>query len=517
MMGDSAENSTSRELSWNLPDDPSKGPDAGTGGESPPRSRRGDDVFDVGTVIEDRYKLYKRLGKGAVGTVWEAYDQKLGRPVALKLIRTDCEDEMAERFVHEAKAAAALQTVHVVAVYDNGVYQGVPYIVMERLEGETVADVLDRNGQLRLEQVASLLVQCAAALRCAHERGIIHRDLKPANLFVSTSEDGYETIKLLDFGVAKQPDDDASREATESGVILGTPHYMSPEQARANKDLDHRTDLWSLTVILFRALTGKRPWTGGAAIDVILNICSEPPPAPSEFRPELSAEVDAFFDKAFAENVDERFQNVDALRDAFLEALDLTPTSLRDARSTALTTGKFAAWDSGTNIPRPRLSDGGKEPPSAPSVSAVVSQSEAHEVRAHGTLSLSTSVRDFEHAVRARRRTWFLGAAVAVIGAGVAFAVLAAGGDAESQSAPAEQASPSPASTGAAASTEVVEVSPSATESPSAASATVPSATASAKTVAPRTPWRRPPRSVPRDPKPSPKPSPDGKKRLPLY
>jgi serine/threonine-protein kinase len=506
-MGDSAETSDSGDLSWNLPDS------GDTEAEPLPKSKRGDDTFGTGTLIEGRYKLYKRLGKGAVGTVWEAYDQKLARPVALKLIRIDCDPEMVHRFVHEAKAAAALQTVHVVAVYDNGTHRGVPYIVMERLEGETVSDVLERNGQLRMEQIASLLVQCAAALRCAHDRGIVHRDLKPANLFVSRSDDGYETIKLLDFGVAKQPDDDATRDATESGVILGTPHYMSPEQARGHKDLDHRTDLWSMAVILYRAVTGKRPWTAPSAVDVLVRIISDKADRPSLHRPDIPEALDQFFERAFASEADDRFQSIDELREAFLEAADIQIGNLRDQEGSALGTGQFAVWDSAADIPRPRLSSGGSgrvNPPSIPSATEATKVSDLEL----GTLSASSSVRDFEEATRARKRSRVAIAGIAAMFFGGVIAAVVIG--AWRATAPVTAAT---AATTAAPAPEVVEpAAPPATAIATASASAAPSQTSAKPAVGRRGRATRP-GVVPKRPRtqPTSNPSPDGKKRLPLY
>ncbi|HTN88848.1 MAG TPA: serine/threonine-protein kinase, partial [Sorangium sp.] len=218
-----------------------------------------------GTTLNGRYTLGRLLGKGGMGAVYEAVDVALQRRVAVK----DIAPELAHgrsalgRFEREAKAASAVQTEHIVRVLDAGVDRetGSPFLVMELLRGEDLAELLDRLGPLPPGLALRIVAQACVGLQKAHAAGVLHRDIKPANLFLARREEGGGiVVKLLDFGVAKiRPVHDPRRDTTgltRSGHVLGTPRYMSPEQARGIKDVDHRTDLWSLGVVLYRALAG---------------------------------------------------------------------------------------------------------------------------------------------------------------------------------------------------------------------------------------------------------------------
>jgi eukaryotic-like serine/threonine-protein kinase len=287
---------------------------AAASSSSEPAAKRG-----AGSIVADRYRLDRHLGRGGMGTVWRGWDTQLEREVAVKFMSASAlEDEgLRQRFTREAKAAAALRSKHVVDIYDDGVADGVPYIVMERLEGEDLRARLQRMGSLGLAEVVSLVAQTSKALHRARQVGVVHRDLKPANLFLAQVDDE-EIVKVLDFGVAKRTRDTSHE--TKSGVVLGSPPYMSPEQARG-RDLDHRADLWSLASIAFRALTGQAPFTGESDGDVIVKICTESAPAPSELVPAFGPAVDAVFERAFRRDPDERFQTARELTEAFSSLL----------------------------------------------------------------------------------------------------------------------------------------------------------------------------------------------------
>jgi eukaryotic-like serine/threonine-protein kinase len=220
-----------------------------------------------------RYRVTGFLGSGAMGVVVAAEDDELGREVALKLLRRDASRDSRQRFLREARAAAAIAHPGVVAVHDVlTTADGHPVLVMDRLHGETLRSLLERTGRLEIEQAVRIAREIASALEAAHARGVIHRDLKPENVFLSQREGGGADVKLLDFGVAKlfgpMPAPDAAG-LTSTGTIVGTPYYMAPEQAFAERDLDARADLWSLGVILYECLSGRRPFSADSVGQVL--------------------------------------------------------------------------------------------------------------------------------------------------------------------------------------------------------------------------------------------------------
>ena len=284
------------------------------------------------TIIGGRYELQRELARGGMGSVWVAKDGKLRRLVAIKVMVPMWADspDATSRFEREAMAVAQLQSPHVVQIFDYGIEEGCPYIVMELLEGEDLRQRLQRQERLDLETAGRILVQTAKALSAAHAAGIVHRDLKPGNIFLAKSRDE-EIVKVLDFGVAKVDLDptgvsakDSREEKTKAGTLLGTPQYMSPEQARGLTNIDHRADLWSLSVIIYRALVGRLPFTGKSAADVIVKICTQEPHKPTLLAPDLPAEVDRFFKRAFAHDLAQRFDSARQMAIAFSR---IAPTS----------------------------------------------------------------------------------------------------------------------------------------------------------------------------------------------
>lgn len=273
-------------------------------------------------MVADRYKLAHELARGGMGTVWLARDTKLGRQVAIKVMAQELaqSSEATSRFQREAMAVAQLRSSHVVEVYDYGIQEGLPYIVMELLEGEHLGQRLKRLGRIPFGEVGGLLDQMCKGLKAAHEAGLVHRDLKPSNIFIAARDDA-EMVKLLDFGVVKALDpillQQAGAEHTSTGILLGTPQYMSPEQARAVREIDHRSDLWSIAVIVFRMLTGDNPFRGESVGDVVLKICSDELPSIRHYNRELPQELDAFFAKAFERKPSERYQSAAELARAF--------------------------------------------------------------------------------------------------------------------------------------------------------------------------------------------------------
>jgi len=264
-----------------------------------------------GAVLAGKFTLERKLGQGGMGAVWRAEHVQLRSPVAIKLIDEQIAQnpEALARFMREAQSAAALRSPHVVQILDYGADRGVPFIAMELLEGESLADRLTRVGRLAPAEVAQIMIEVARAIGKAHENSIVHRDLKPDNIYL-VKNDEIEVTKVLDFGIAKATPGlgVASGSETRTGAILGTPHYMSPEQAEGTKLVDHRTDLWALGVIAFECLLGRRPFDSDALGSLLLAICTRPIPVPSACGLNLPG-FDAWFAKACAREPAERFQS----------------------------------------------------------------------------------------------------------------------------------------------------------------------------------------------------------------
>lgn len=281
------------------------------------------------SIVAGKYRLVGLLGRGGMGSVWEGVHTTLGTRVAVKFIETEFahHEEVRDRFFNEAFAAARLQSKHIVQVYDHGVDDGGrPYIVMEFLSGEPLDQRLVREGTLTLHDLASLLQQVCRAVKKAHDAGIIHRDLKPENVFlVWDEEDRRDLVKVVDFGIAKFTDRSGITSATRTGAVIGTPHFMSPEQARGLKAVDERADVWSIGVIAYRAVTGVLPFDGEAVGDLLVKICTQEPAPPSSHVP-LPAEFDRWMERALAKDPNERFASVEQQASALLAAAGASDT-----------------------------------------------------------------------------------------------------------------------------------------------------------------------------------------------
>ena len=310
-----------------------------------------------GSIVAEKYRLERALSRGAMGSVWIATHLGLDSQVAIKFMSNTALEASVDtspssqassqkvdsraRFEREAKAAAQIRAVNVVQIMDYGVDRGTPYIVMELLRGEDLGVRLKR-GRLPLAEVAVIMSAVARALDRAHEAGLVHRDLKPANIFLA-KEGEEEVPKILDFGVAKATRADVRiGEGTLEGTLLGTPSYMSPEQTMARADVDHRSDIWSMGVIAFRAITGVKPFPAEQLFDAILQIRTADVPRPSDLVAGLSPEVDAFFARALERDVTLRFQSAKEFARA-LRGLAPRPASIPpDAPSQADRSGALA-------------------------------------------------------------------------------------------------------------------------------------------------------------------------------
>jgi serine/threonine-protein kinase len=270
-------------------------------------------------ILAGRYRLVHQLGKGGMGTVWTAEHLSLHSAVAVKLLDKEIakSTDAVERFRREAQAAATLRSAHVVQVLDYGVEDDTPYLVMELLQGEDLAGRLGRVGRLTPQALTVILQQVARAVGRAHDAGIVHRDLKPENIFL-VNEGDHELVKVLDFGIAKAVTPGFAPSATRTGVTMGTPYYMSPEQAEGKREVDHRTDLWALGVIASECLTGVRPFDGETFGELLLNICARPAPVPSSVA-QVPRYFDVWFAKATHRDPAMRFGNVHELVASFAE------------------------------------------------------------------------------------------------------------------------------------------------------------------------------------------------------
>ncbi|MDI1429839.1 serine/threonine protein kinase [Polyangium sorediatum] len=274
--------------------------------------------------------MARTLGTGGMGSVYEARHTGTGRRVAVKVMSEAlaANDEMLVRFQREARALGAIETQHIVQVFDLGVDRssGHPYMVMELLAGMDLDAHIKRNGPLPPELALRVVAQACLGLQKAHETGIVHRDIKPANMFLAERDGGELVVKLLDFGIARIRKHDPSAvttgELTQTGATIGSPQYMSPEQAKGLRTLDHRSDIWSLGVVLYKALCGKTPHHVHQVIgQLIVAICTEPAPPLQDLAPWVPPEVAAIAHKALQLNAEDRFANVSEMLAAIQQLL----------------------------------------------------------------------------------------------------------------------------------------------------------------------------------------------------
>ena len=279
----------------------------------------------VGRELGSRYRIDARLGAGGFGVVYRAWDKQEDRPVALKALREElvAHKSLRKRFAREAKALAALRHPNIVTITDYGVVDGLPILAMELLQGHALDQELKEQGALTEDRALFVFTELLLGIEYMHEQGLVHRDLKPGNIFIEVKE-GKECVKLLDFGLAKflQGGEGGSEmmTLTNTGEVFGTPGYMPPEQLVSEK-ADQRADLYSLTVVMFQMLSGRRPFEGEAH-DVLRSVLVDLPPTLHERCEQWEAHpaLEAWFQKGMAKEPDARFQNVEAMRKE-LEAL----------------------------------------------------------------------------------------------------------------------------------------------------------------------------------------------------
>ncbi len=314
----------------------------------------------LGKRIDGRYLVRSVLGEGGMGLVFEAEHLKIGRPVAVKVLhaRQARNKSAVRRFYREAKAAAAIGHPNICEVYDFGtLVDGRPYLVMERLSGETLAERIAKDAVLEFDDAVEILTQVLSGLAAAHEKGIVHRDIKPENVFLAQRGASTPTVKLLDFGISKVVAPHRKGEEldlTRPGMVMGTPHYMSPEQARGERDLDARVDVYACGVILYEALTGCRPFTAPNYDTLLLQILSSKPRPARELRPALPAGFDRVIDLAMAPAREQRYATADDFaRDLYAlrgERPSQTALGDPDAERTSADVGADVGADIGADV-----------------------------------------------------------------------------------------------------------------------------------------------------------------------
>ncbi|HEX5062113.1 MAG TPA: protein kinase [Kofleriaceae bacterium] len=283
-----------------------------------------------------QYKILRTLGAGGMGTVYLGEHLLLGRRAAIKTLlpALSSHREIVDRFFNEARAISAISDPGVVQVFDFGYHvDGTAYIVMELLEGESLAARLTRLGTLPLVEALRLARQLSSSLDAAHRRDVVHRDLKPGNVFVIRDSEvqGGERAKILDFGICKLGDPEHPM-TTQTGAMLGTPVYMSPEQCRGAGDVDHRSDIYSLGCVLFHMLTGRPPFDCEGGGEYIASHLKEEPPAPTTIAPELPPAIDALMALCLAKDPDRRFQSMAELQ----QAIELVLAQITETDSVAV-------------------------------------------------------------------------------------------------------------------------------------------------------------------------------------
>ncbi len=417
----------------------------------------------AGTVLGGKYRLLEALGQGAMGSVWLAENELLSSRVAVKLLRADlASTDARHRFEREARGVASLDSPHVVRVFDVGeTDEGQPFLVMEYLRGETLLDRIQSEGLTR-DETTEVVTQIGRALTAAHDQGIVHRDLKPANVYVADAA-GAPFVKVLDFGIAKHTRDDLA--LTDTGALMGTPYYMSPEQFISPRDIDHRADLWGLTVIAYACLLGRLPFEGETVGALSLAVHAGDFPAPTSVDASLPTAIDSFFARSLNPDPKARFDDAATLAAGFAEALVAAPPAQSSAPSAV----------AAPSTPEPEVPAFADKPTLLLETSAAQSD--------------TTTPTSIERPVPVERRWWPAAVAILVVG-GVGLGL--SRGEQEGPAASATPASSAPPPPAEASSSVVVAPAPSSTPSTTTTASAPSPSMATAPELQPKVPAPRP-------------------------
>jgi len=488
-------------------------------------------AIEPGEVIKGKYRVERLLAEGGMGAVYKARHEVLDQDVAIKFMHPEiaANHVASQRFLREARAAAAIQSDYVARVTDVDMLDdGTPFMVMEFLRGRDLDAMMSRSGRLTIAQGADLIMQALAGVQSAHEIGVVHRDLKPSNLFVTTVGSS-ERVKVLDFGISKVLDDVGS-EGLKAGATtglhatLGTPRYMSPEQIRSSKDVDIRTDLWAMGLILYEALTGAFPFEGDTAGEILAKVIADPIEPIRSIRPDVPLELADVIHRCLERDRDKRFSSTKEMMVALAPfASKRIVASVLDEEDFGRASSPDLGRASNLDLDRasdPNLASGGDAANKPIDVGAATMPFAAGGVAAGATAGGSSNVSTTSDAAApSSAKSWWpwvvaLGVGGSVIGVVVAMAMQP---DATSSETSAKVSNPSP--TGAESpSLEKTSVTP--TVSPTGEPSTTATAVASASapllgTAIPKPTVTaaavvRPPIAAARPPPPPPPPPPQG-------
>lgn len=364
-----------------------------------------------GETVDNKYRLIRLLGRGGMGSVYLGQHMAIGKKVAVKFLNIELagKEDVVARFYREAQAAASIGHRNIIDVSDVGVFKsGEPYLVMEYLEGESLAEMISRTGPLDLDAACAVLEPALLALDAAHRKGIVHRDLKPENIFLVSLPGQSLVIKLIDFGVAKfLRDAGENTQLTQSGAIIGTPAYMSPEQLEMSGEVDARTDVYSAGVILYEMLTGGMPFESENLSGLLVKIATDPPRAPEELRADFPEKARRVVMRALEKDPDDRYQSAaEMLADLLMVASPDVFAGRRSSIPPGIRRNSYAGGDLGDEI----LQD---------SETSVASRMLAQIVQKQTQSSWSTSEPPSKKRI-ARKWPWVVGAIGIVLVAAVA-------------------------------------------------------------------------------------------------
>jgi serine/threonine protein kinase len=318
----------------------------------------------IGSTLSGKFLINRKVGQGGMGAVYEATHTQLGKRVAVKVLleKYAQREAIVKRLRQEAQLASSVGNEHIIDITDIGTTEdGRTYVVMEFLEGESLAECLARETKLSEQRILQVISQAASALAAAHAKGVVHRDIKPENLFLLKRKE-QDFVKVVDFGISKSlrasGEEEEQPRLTQTGMVLGTPLYMSPEQARGDDELDARVDIYALGVIMYEAATGRVPFIGNNYLSVISQVLNETPKSIRELRPEITEEFEAIVLKAMAKNKNERYTSANEMLADLGALLDDPTHSTERARITGprrklqkkLSSSRYVVWIGGVAV-----------------------------------------------------------------------------------------------------------------------------------------------------------------------